>query len=58
MCARSRRNKLGETVVSILSGILILRESFSIVQIIGAAVVIVGIYVVNKKTALSCFDKC
>ena len=41
------------TVVSILSGILILRESFSIVQVIGAAVIIAGIYVANRKVILS-----
>ena len=41
------------TVVSILSGILILRESFSIVQVVGAAVIIAGIYVANRKVTLS-----
>ena len=41
------------TVASILSGILILGESFSIVQVIGAAVIIAGIYVANMKVTSS-----
>ena len=41
------------TAVSILSGILILRESFSIVQVIGAAVIIAGFYVANRRGTLS-----
>lgn len=38
------------TVVSILSGALILDESFSLYQIIGAVVIIIGIYVSNTRT--------
>lgn len=35
------------TVVSILAGVLILHESFSAYQIIGAGVIIIGVYVAN-----------
>ncbi len=37
------------TVVSIISGALLLRESFSIYQIIGAIIIIVGVYVSNTN---------
>ncbi|MBR2511820.1 MAG: DMT family transporter, partial [Firmicutes bacterium] len=37
------------TVVSILSGALILGEPFTTYQIIGAAVIIAGVYVANIK---------
>lgn len=35
------------TVVSILAGVVILQESMSILQIIGAAIIIIGVYVAN-----------
>ena len=37
------------TVVSILAGILILEESFSVYQCIGAAVIVIGIYIANMQ---------
>lgn len=38
------------TVVSIISGIIILDESFSAYQVIGAAVILAGIYISNSGT--------
>lgn len=38
------------TVVSIISGIIILGESFSAYQVIGAAVIVAGIYISNSGT--------
>lgn len=35
------------TVVSILSGVLILHESFTLMQVIGAAVILTGVYIAN-----------
>lgn len=40
------------TVVSILAGSLILQESFTVYQIIGAIVIILGVYVANVKVNL------
>ena len=37
------------TVVAIIVGVLILGESFSVFQIIGAAVIIAGVYIANAK---------
>ncbi len=37
------------TVVAIIAGILLLGESFSMFQIIGAAVIIAGVYIANAK---------
>ncbi len=37
------------TVVAIIAGIVLLGESFSIFQIIGAAVIIAGVYIANAK---------
>ncbi|SMC87717.1 DMT family transporter [Papillibacter cinnamivorans] len=36
------------TVISILAGVLILRESFGIYQVLGSAVIIAGVYGVNR----------
>ncbi len=36
------------TIVSILAGVVLLKETFSIVQIIGTILVLVGVYVANK----------
>lgn len=35
------------TVVSILAGVIVLKESFSIFQIIGAGIILVGVYMAN-----------
>ena len=37
------------TVVSIISGAILLQESFSIYQIIGAIIIIIGVYISNIK---------
>lgn len=37
------------TVVSIIAGIVILHESFSVIQIIGTLIIIVGVYTANVK---------
>ena len=37
------------TVVSIIAGVLLLGESFSLFQIAGAAVIIAGVYIANTK---------
>lgn len=37
------------TVVTILSGVLFLRETFTVVQIVGAVVVVAGVYVANAS---------
>lgn len=37
------------TVVSIISGILILHEKFSVLQVIGAVIIIGGVYIANLK---------
>lgn len=39
------------TVVSILSGMLLLEESFSVMQLLGAAVILLGVYVANAHAA-------
>ncbi len=38
------------TVVSILSGVLVLHEHFSAWQAVGAVVIIVGVYIANRKS--------
>lgn len=38
------------TVVSIIAGAFVLKESFSIYQIIGAIVIIIGVYAANSKS--------
>lgn len=38
------------TVVSILAGVVILKESISIYQIIGAMIIVAGVYTANKKS--------
>ena len=38
------------TAVSIAAGAVLLKETFSIYQIIGAVVIIIGVYVANVKT--------
>jgi len=38
------------TVVSIIVGVLLLKETFTIYQVIGAAIIIIGVYIANKKT--------
>ncbi|MGI6728262.1 MAG: DMT family transporter [Anaerovoracaceae bacterium] len=37
------------TVVSIIAGILVLKEHFSIVQMVGAIMIIAGVYIANTK---------
>lgn len=37
------------TVVSILAGALVLQESFTVYQMVGAIVIIIGVYVANFK---------
>lgn len=37
------------TVVSIITGAVILHETFTMYQIIGAIVIIIGVYVANAK---------
>lgn len=37
------------TVVSIIAGVLILGESFSTLQVIGALIIIIGVYIANLK---------
>ena len=37
------------TVVTILSGVLFLRETFTVVQIIGAVVIVAGVYIANAS---------
>ena len=41
------------TVVSIISGAILLQESFSIYQIIGAIIIIIGVYISNIKIPMS-----
>lgn len=36
------------TLIAIVSGILILGESFTLPQVVGAALIIIGVYIVNK----------
>lgn len=38
------------TVVTVLAGVLILKESFSVVQAVGITMVLAGVYGVNRKT--------
>ena len=37
------------TVVSVISGAVVLKETFTVYQIIGAAVIIIGVYTANAK---------
>jgi len=37
------------TVVSIIAGVMVLRENLSLWQIIGAVIIIVGVYTANAK---------
>lgn len=41
------------TVVSIIAGILILHEQFSFIQMIGAVVIIAGVYIANARVNLN-----
>ncbi len=38
------------TVVTIVSGVLILHENFTVIQIVGAVVVVLGVYIANAAT--------
>ena len=38
------------TVVTIVSGVLILHEPFTVIQIIGAVVVVLGVYIANAAS--------
>jgi len=44
------------TVVSILAGALILNEDFTIYQVIGAVIIISGVYIANIKTKEKAID--
>lgn len=41
------------TVVSILAGVLVLAEPFSVVQLFGALVIVAGVYIANARSLLS-----
>ena len=42
--------EVSATVVSIVSGAVLLKEIFTISQIIGAVVIITGVYIANAKS--------
>lgn len=46
------------TVVSIIAGVLILHEEFSVIQIVGAVIIIAGVYIANKADAEYCSSAC
>ena len=39
------------TVVSIIAGVMVLRENLSLWQIIGAVIIIIGVYIANTKNS-------
>ena len=39
------------TLVSVLTGTLMLREPFTLPQVIGAALIVVGVYITNARRA-------
>ena len=45
------------TLVSVLTGTLMLREPFTLPQIIGAILIIVGVYITNTRRAASIHEK-
>lgn len=38
------------TIVSILTGVIVLKEAVSVFQLLGAAVIIAGVYIANSRT--------
>ena len=45
------------TLVSVLTGTLMLHESFTLPQIIGAILIVVGVYITNARRAASVHEK-
>ena len=40
------------TVVSIVAGVLVLHESFTLMQIIGTVIILAGVYLANSRSII------